>query len=61
MDKIGREKAYKALPPLQTVLNARKMLAEHIITEADYDKLEAAFAERYNPPLVFISPQEALL
>ena len=28
MDKIGREKAYKALPPLQTVLNARKMLAE---------------------------------
>ena len=40
---------------------ARKMLAEHIITEADYDKLEAAFAERYNPPLVFVSPQEALL
>ncbi len=40
---------------------ARKMLAEHIINEADYDKLEAAFAERYNPPLVFISPQEALL
>lgn len=40
---------------------ARKMLAEHIITEADYDKLEAAFAERYKPPLVFVSPQEALL
>ncbi|HIU34193.1 MAG TPA: YcaO-like family protein [Candidatus Pullichristensenella excrementigallinarum] len=28
MDKIGREKAYKALPPLQTVLNARRALAE---------------------------------
>ena len=28
MDSIGREKAYKALPPLQTVLNARKVLAE---------------------------------
>ena len=40
---------------------ARKMLAARIITDADYDKLEAAFAERYNPPLVFISPQEALI
>lgn len=40
---------------------ARKMLAEHIITDADYDKLEAAFAKRYNPPLVLIRPQEALL
>ncbi len=28
MNKIEREKAYKALPPLQTVLNARRMLAE---------------------------------
>lgn len=40
---------------------ARKMLAARIITDADYDKLEAVFAERYNPPLVFISPQEALI
>ena len=40
---------------------ARKMLASRIITDADYDKLEATFAERYNPPLVFISPQEALI
>ena len=38
---------------------ARAMLAEHIITEADYDKLEAAFAEQYNPPLVFLNSQEA--
>ena len=28
MDNIAREKAYKALPPLQTVLNARKALAD---------------------------------
>lgn len=38
---------------------ARAMLAQHIITEADYDKLEAVFAERYNPPLVFLQTQEA--
>ena len=28
MENIAREKAYKALPPLQTVLNARKALAD---------------------------------
>lgn len=55
-DQFERMKNFSA-----SMAIARKMLAARIITDADYDKLEAAFAERYNPPLVFISPQEALI
>ncbi len=55
-DQFERMKDFSA-----SMAIARKMLAARIITDADYDKLEAAFAERYNPPLVFISPQEALI
>lgn len=55
-DQFERMKDFSA-----SMAIARKMLASHIITDADYDKLEAVFAERYNPPLVFISPQEALI
>ena len=55
-DQFERRKDFSA-----SMAIARKMLAAHIITDADYDKLEAVFAKRYNPPLVFISPQEALI
>lgn len=34
---------------------ARAMLAQHIITEEDYDILEAAFAEKYHPPFLLLS------
>ena len=34
---------------------ARAMLAQHIITEEDYDILEAGFAEKYHPPFVLLS------